>query len=184
MSSSTRKQAPRLAKPAIRYWKGKAPKGLIEVNSDSDVEEPSNFEEGDIPINDHDEDEGDEGFGTISKLEIVMPRGREEFGQSSEYDGLAEVNSDSDVEEGHSNFKEGDIPINDHDDDEGDEGFGTISKQEIVDPRGRDESSQSSEYESDSDEEPQVEFRPVFIPKFVILILFCKLISLRTKTIL
>ena len=27
---------------------------------------------------------------------------------------------------------------------------------------------QSSEYESDSDKEPQVEFRPVFIPKCVI----------------
>ena len=78
MSSSTRKQAPRLAKPAIRYWKGKAPKGLTEVNSDSDAEEePSNFEEGDIPINDHDDDdddEGDEGFGTIPKQEIVKPR--------------------------------------------------------------------------------------------------------------
>ena len=37
-----------------------------------------------------------------------------------------------------------------------------------MDPRGRNESGQSSDYESDSDEEPQVEFRPVFIPKFVI----------------
>ena len=77
MSSSTRKQAPRLAKPAIRYWKGKAPKGLAEVNSDSDAEEePSNFEEGDIPINDHDDDddEGDEGFRTIPKQEIVKPK--------------------------------------------------------------------------------------------------------------
>ena len=31
-------------------------------------------------------------------------------GQSSEYDGLAEVNSDSDVEEGPSNFEEGTFP--------------------------------------------------------------------------
>ena len=75
MSSTTRKQAPRLAKPAVRYWKGKAPKGSAEVNSDSDVEEePSNFEEGDIPINDHDNDEGDEGFGTVPKQEMVKPR--------------------------------------------------------------------------------------------------------------
>lgn len=75
MSSTTRKQAPRLAKPAIRYWKGKAPKGLAEVNSDSDAEEEPNFEEGDIPINDHDdEEEGDEGFGTILKQETVKPR--------------------------------------------------------------------------------------------------------------
>ena len=75
MSSTIRKQAPRLAKPAVRYWKGKAPKGLAEVNSDSDVEEePSNFEEGDIPINEHDEEEEDEGFGTIPKREIAKPR--------------------------------------------------------------------------------------------------------------
>jgi hypothetical protein len=75
MSSATRKQAPRLAKPAIRYWKGKAPKGSAEVNSDSDVEEePSNFEEGDIPIIDHDEEEEDEGFETIPKREMVKPR--------------------------------------------------------------------------------------------------------------
>jgi hypothetical protein len=73
--SSTRKQAPRLAKPAVRYWKGKAPKGLTEVNSDSDAEEdPSNFEEGDIPINDHDDDEGDEEFGTVLIQEMVKPR--------------------------------------------------------------------------------------------------------------
>jgi hypothetical protein len=75
MSSTTRKQAPRLAKPAVRYWKGKAPKGSTEVNSDSDAEEePSNFEEEDIPINDRDDDEGDEGFGTIPKQEMVKPR--------------------------------------------------------------------------------------------------------------
>lgn len=75
MSSATRKQAPRLAKPAVRYWKGKAPKGSAEVNSDSDVEEePSNFEEGDIPIVDHDEEEEEEGFGTIPKREMVKPR--------------------------------------------------------------------------------------------------------------
>ena len=75
MSSTTRKQAPRLAKPAVRYWKGKAPKGSAEVNSDSDVEEEqSNFEEGDILINDHDEEEGEEAFGTIPKQEIAKPR--------------------------------------------------------------------------------------------------------------
>ena len=75
MSSTTRKQAPRLAKPAVRYWKGKAPKGLTDVNSDSDAEEdPSNFEEGDIPINDHDDDEGDEAFGTLPIQEMVKPR--------------------------------------------------------------------------------------------------------------
>jgi microfibrillar-associated protein 1 len=52
MSTQTvRKQAPRLARPAARYWKGKAPKGVVDVDSDSDVEEaPQMEEEGDVPI--------------------------------------------------------------------------------------------------------------------------------------
>lgn len=47
---STRKQAPRLAKPAARYWKGKAPKGVVDVASDSDEEEAPDVEEGDVLI--------------------------------------------------------------------------------------------------------------------------------------
>ena len=75
MSSTARKQAPRLAKPAVRYWKGKAPKGSAEVDSDSDAEEePSNLEEGDIPINDHDEEDEDGGFGTVPKRAVVKPK--------------------------------------------------------------------------------------------------------------
>ena len=47
--SAPKKQAPRLARPAIRYWKGKAPKGAADVNeSDSEAEEevPSDREGG------------------------------------------------------------------------------------------------------------------------------------------
>lgn len=52
MSTQTvRKQAPRLARPAARYWKGKAPRGVVDVDSDSDVEEaPQVGEDGDVPI--------------------------------------------------------------------------------------------------------------------------------------
>jgi len=58
--STARKPAPRLAKPAVRYWKGKAPKGAAEVDSDSETEElPSHLEEGDVPLDDHDLDEED-----------------------------------------------------------------------------------------------------------------------------
>jgi len=63
MSSATRKPAPRLARPAARYWKGKAPKGAGEVLSDSDEEEDLQQpeEEGDIQIGDQDfEGEEDE----------------------------------------------------------------------------------------------------------------------------
>ena len=74
MSSTARKQAPRLTRPAVRYWRGKVPKGLTDLNSDSDAEEePSNLEEGDIFMNDHDEEE-DEGFGILPKREMVKPK--------------------------------------------------------------------------------------------------------------
>jgi len=56
MSSAPRKPAQRLARPAARYWKGKAPKGADEVLSDSDEEEELQQpeEEGDIQIGDQD----------------------------------------------------------------------------------------------------------------------------------
>jgi microfibrillar-associated protein 1 len=52
MATAVRKQAPRLARPAARYWKGKAPKGVADVDSDSDVErEPLQVEDdGDVPV--------------------------------------------------------------------------------------------------------------------------------------
>jgi microfibrillar-associated protein 1 len=37
--SAVRKQAPRPARPAARYWKGKAPKGVAEVATDSESDE-------------------------------------------------------------------------------------------------------------------------------------------------
>jgi hypothetical protein len=63
-TAAIRKQAPRIARPAARYWKGKAPKGVADVDSDSDDadEAPSVEEDGDIPISGEQdiEDEGDE----------------------------------------------------------------------------------------------------------------------------
>lgn len=51
MSGAARKQAPRLARPAVRYWKGKAPKDAADVASDSDEEEDLEVEEeGDVLI--------------------------------------------------------------------------------------------------------------------------------------
>jgi microfibrillar-associated protein 1 len=52
MSSTARKQAPRLARPAARYWKGKAPKGVVDADSDSDEEEAGSVqdEDGDVDI--------------------------------------------------------------------------------------------------------------------------------------
>jgi microfibrillar-associated protein 1 len=52
MATAQRKQAPRLPRPAARYWKGKAPKGVAELESDSDEEPEQQLEDGDVLIKD------------------------------------------------------------------------------------------------------------------------------------
>lgn len=115
--SAGRKQAPRLARPAVRYWKGKAPKGVAEADSDSDIEEetPSYLEEGDVPLDGHEVDEDD--FGdlsakqekirvvpkainialkdvSVSKEGKVIVAGREESGRTAlEEEGAIAINS-------------------------------------------------------------------------------------------
>lgn len=68
MSTQTaKKQAPRLARPVARYWKGKVPKGVVNVDSDSDVEEaPQMDEEGDVSIS------GDQDIVDIEEEEESM----------------------------------------------------------------------------------------------------------------
>lgn len=77
MSSAPRKPAPRLARPAARYWKGKAPKGAGEAPSDSDEEEFQQQEgEGDIQIGDQDfgeEDEDELAIRPVTKPATVKP---------------------------------------------------------------------------------------------------------------
>ncbi|KAF7367387.1 RdRP-domain-containing protein [Mycena sanguinolenta] len=160
---STRKQAPRLARPAVRYWKGKAPKGVdVDVDSDSDQEEVQEVaEDGDVDIG-GDQDivsEDDEGDGKpvpmvqkpankamnvvlrdveISKDGKVIVAGREESGRTAMED--EDDDSDEDEEEAESKPRIPGAP--------------------------KAESDESSEYESDSEEEkPKVQFRPVFVPK-------------------
>jgi len=103
MANVQRKQAPRLARPAVRYWKGKAPKGAAEVDSDSDAEEEeTGLQEGDVPMDEADGDEeDDEEFGmreavskpkgmnialkdvSVSKEGKVIVAGREESGRTA-----------------------------------------------------------------------------------------------------
>ncbi|KAF8973825.1 splicing factor, Prp19-binding domain-containing protein [Flammula alnicola] len=154
--SATRKQAPRLARPAVRYWKGKAPKGAAEVESDSEAEEaPSHLEEGDVPLDDHeyDEEEYDElpikqeretaapkainialKDVSVSKEGKVIVAGREESGRTALEEEEEEEEEESEEE----------------------------AKPQVGDEVLEEE---SSEYESDSEEEEKVEFRPVFVPK-------------------
>lgn len=112
MSTTTaaRKPAPRLPKPASRYWKGKAPKGAVDVQSDSDYEEDEQptGDDGDVPLSGDQYIEGEEeeemSFRTaehveqktlktmnvslrdvnISKEGKVIVAGREESGRTLE----------------------------------------------------------------------------------------------------
>ena len=105
-TSAVRKPAPRLPQPASRYWKGKAPKGAVDVQSDSDNEEEQpTRDDGDVPVSgDQDIEEAEDeemSFRTaeqktlktmnvtlrdvnISKEGKVIVAGREESGRTLE----------------------------------------------------------------------------------------------------
>ncbi|KAF8912904.1 splicing factor, Prp19-binding domain-containing protein [Gymnopilus junonius] len=136
MSSSTRKSAPRLARPAVRYWKGKAPKGAAEIDSDSEVEETPDLEEGDFTgVVIQREISSAKAISitlkdvSVSKEGKVIVAGREESGRTV----LEEEESEEEEEQ-------------------------------KVKISGEESEEESSEYESESEEE-KVEFRPVFVPK-------------------
>lgn len=89
MSTATgqpaRKQAPRLARPAARYWKGKLPKGITQPQHDSDSddneEEGENGEEveeeGDVLIGGEDMLQADQGDqDEEQEEELVKERAR------------------------------------------------------------------------------------------------------------
>jgi hypothetical protein len=72
MSGAGRKQAPRLARPAARYWKGKAPKGIDAAALDADSDEEEEEEQvphdagdvalsGDVAFDEEDGEDEDEG---------------------------------------------------------------------------------------------------------------------------
>ncbi|KAI0296685.1 splicing factor, Prp19-binding domain-containing protein [Russula brevipes] len=157
MATTARKQAPRLARPAGRYWKGKAPKGAADLPSsdESDDERELPQEEGDVAFageqeflhaeNDDEEDEEEQGRKghrtgkmsvalknvNISKEGKVIVAGRQEVGRTE----MEELSEETEEETG---AKAG----------------------------SQYETDESSESESESDEEkPKVQFRPVFVPK-------------------
>ena len=90
--SAPRRPAPRLPRPAARYWKGKAPKGADALLSDSDDDEGDNQavegeEEGDVPIEDVEEDEED-----VRGLEVRSAVGREKGKERAINVALRDVN--------------------------------------------------------------------------------------------
>ncbi|KAH8834884.1 splicing factor, Prp19-binding domain-containing protein [Flagelloscypha sp. PMI_526] len=160
MSGAAKKQAPRLARPAARYWKGKAPKGVVEVDSDSDedenAEEQQLEEEGDVLI-------GGEGIeiGGESDEDNELPTHAPNVKPVKAMNiALKDVNISTD----------GRVVVSGRDESgktemEEDEGS---SEEESDDQAGKGaESDEESggEDSSSEDEAPKVQFRPLFVPK-------------------
>ncbi|KAF7306445.1 RdRP-domain-containing protein [Mycena indigotica] len=145
MSSTTaRKQAPRLARPAARYWKGKAPKGVEDGgDSDSDEEEPQEDvaeEEGDVDIG-GEQDIVDETEEDQEPAPLIQKPAK------SMNVTLRDVNIS----------KDGKVIVAGQSEESEDERPTRAESDEVL----------SSEYETDSEEEekPKAQFRPVFVPK-------------------
>ncbi|OCB86434.1 hypothetical protein A7U60_g6555 [Sanghuangporus baumii] len=170
MSTVVRKPAaaPRPARPAARYWRGKAPKGVAELSESEEEDEfgeaqdEGGDEDVDMPLGavegaeDDEEDEVGQETATRAKTKTVSARlnialkdvdikdgkviiaGREESGKTA----MEESEEESEEEE--------------------DDGKPSVTKP------GAEAEEESSEYESSSEEEeepPKPMFRPVFIPK-------------------
>ncbi|KAJ8520646.1 hypothetical protein ONZ45_g2592 [Pleurotus djamor] len=158
MSSTTvRKQAPRPAKPVGRYWKGKAPKGAAELDSDSDADEDNNdaLEPGDVDI------AGDQDVGGTDEEEEEDMQLKSTIGRDTKIKAmnvtLRDVNISRDgkvivagrEESGRTQMEESE-----------EESEGEPQKEE-----SEEESSEEEESSSEEEEQPKVQFRPVFVPK-------------------
>jgi microfibrillar-associated protein 1 len=118
MSATIRKQAPRPARPAGRYWKGKAPKGAADLSSSDESDDGREVpqEEGDVAFageqeflhaeydGDEEEEQGRKGQRAvtmsvalknvnISKEGKVLIDGRQEVGRT-EMEGALSCPSD------------------------------------------------------------------------------------------
>lgn len=80
-ATAQRKPAPRLPRPAARYWKGKAPKGAGEAlssdDSDYDAEqEQEPEEEGDVLIQDVQQDDDEDALDVQKPQKAAAAKGR------------------------------------------------------------------------------------------------------------
>ncbi|KAG8907574.1 hypothetical protein FRB99_003498 [Tulasnella sp. 403] len=150
MSAQPRKPAPRLARPAQRYWKGKAPKGAPDAESDSEEEDENEQQDADE----------DMPLGLVEEVEAKAsaPSARKE--KAAMNVALKDVNIDArgkviiagKEETGRTAMEE-----EEESEDEEDE-----------EAKDDEEESGSSEEESESEEEEEPQkpmFRPVFVPK-------------------
>ncbi|KAG8983302.1 hypothetical protein FRB90_006141, partial [Tulasnella sp. 427] len=153
MSSAPRKPAPRLARPAQRYWKGKAPKGA------------------DAQLSDSDEDEGQQGQVDEEDLPEDIPLA------AVGGPGAAPSQQKLKKKMGAMNVALKDVNIDERGkvivagkEESGRTAMEEEAESEESSEEGEEEESGSSEEESSSsssEEEvkPKLQFRPVFVPK-------------------
>ncbi|KAH7883959.1 splicing factor, Prp19-binding domain-containing protein [Phlebopus sp. FC_14] len=172
LATQVRKHAPRPARAAGRYWKGKAPKSAAEVPSDSDEEEEQQVPEGegDVLIGgeqdivDEEEEEalpkkvaqimGAKAMNvslkdvSISRDGKVIVAGREEVGRTTFEHGMlrSRVIPEYVPQPSYSEVSE-------------------ESEEEEPEARVEEEETESSEESESEDEKPKLLFRPVFVPK-------------------
>ncbi|KAG5353863.1 hypothetical protein C0989_001115 [Termitomyces sp. Mn162] len=156
---AVRKQAPRLPRPAARYWKGKAPKGAVEVDSESEDEDVRSMEEeGDIAVS------GEQDFAREDEEEDLLMHEDVKTAARSMNVALKDVNISKDgkvIVAGREESGRTALEADSEDESEEEE------RPRIPGSAPKAESDESSEYETDSEEEekPQLKFRPVFVPK-------------------
>ncbi|KAH7930597.1 hypothetical protein BV22DRAFT_1028318, partial [Leucogyrophana mollusca] len=156
LATQVRKHAARPARPSGRYWKGKAPKGAEDLDSDSDEEEtPVLEEDGDVLIGGDQDivDEEDEGERVVVKTE--PGRSLKAMNVS-----LKDVNISKDgkvIVAGREESGRTALEEEEEDEDEEDEDQKDHSAEETT--------SGESGSESEEEEKPKLQFRPVFVPK-------------------
>ncbi|CCL99967.1 uncharacterized protein FIBRA_01992 [Fibroporia radiculosa] len=159
MSATTarRKPAPRLPRPAGRYWKGKAPKGAGEEPSDDDEDYDAEAqevpeEEGDVMIRDVGEEEEEEEARLDVRAKDVGKTGGRAMNVA-----LRDVNISKEgrvIVAGREEVGRTEAELEQEEEEEG-EDAGEESSEE----------SESSEEEESEEEQPKPQFRPVFVPK-------------------
>lgn len=151
MQTARKPAAPRPARAAGRYWKGKAPKG-VDALSDSDSDA------GQEEVGDEQEEIGEDEFELAGKDETD--------GAATVKKGVAKMSvalKDVDV-------RDGKVYVGGQNEEESEESEEEGAEEGAGKPKAPGEESGSSEYESSSEEEseeepPKPQFRPVFVPK-------------------
>ncbi|KAG8926951.1 hypothetical protein FRC00_002433 [Tulasnella sp. 408] len=152
MSTAARKPAPRIARPAQRYFKGKAPKGADAAHlSDSDEDEEQEVDEEELPE--------DMPLGAVGGDESSQNQKlKKKMGAMNV--ALKDVNIDSRGKVIVAGKEESGRTVMEEEE-ESEE-----SEEEDEEEESGSSEEESSEDEEEEEEKPKLQFRPVFVPKW------------------